>query len=506
MAFKVVTFCLLLFAIFCALFTVCLFRTLFTFRSPKPEPCGSNHKQIVADQNVLKRFSDAIKLRTISWEKGVYERDELAKFAALIKNSFPNIHSSKFITHEIVNNYSMLYTIKGSDSSLKPYLLLAHLDVVPVEVNKWIFPPFEGTIKDGYIYGRGSIDVKFSVMSIMEALEYLLKNGFKPKRSFYISFGHDEEVLGADGARMVANKLKIKGVGELEYLLDEGSPVLKNIILGVNTLVAMVSTTEKGYATVRITVKGEPGHSSFPPFNLAVNKLAKIIAKFTPNAHRNMFGYGIEMDLLESIAPYASFPYKFVYSNLWLFEHILAYIFTLKPLTNSFIRTSTTIVKVNAGIKENVVPSEAEAVINHRINPSQSVKEIFEYDKYLAKDENVTIQLLDGYFEPLSISPTKDTFGFEKISKSIKEIFGDIPVVPGILIGNTDSRWYRNLTNCIYRFLPVVLTEDDLKGVHGHNERLSVSNYENSINFYHHLILNSNEKHILQKKKIKSEL
>lgn len=159
---------------------------------------------------------------------------------------------------EHVANHSLLYTIKGSDPSLKPYLLASHLDVVPVETEKWTVDAFSGIIKDGYLYGRGSIDVKDSLIAILESIEHLLKKeNFKPKRTILIAFGHDEEGSGVFGAAQISKILQSR-YKELEFIFDEGSFIVTKSFPGIQNLnTAFVAVAEKGYLTVELTIRGK---------------------------------------------------------------------------------------------------------------------------------------------------------------------------------------------------------------------------------------------------------
>lgn len=196
-----------------------------------------NIEYIAANEEVLSRFSKAIQCQTISWDNGKTSSEELLKLHALLKEAFPTVHSSPLVTCEVINNYSLLFTVNGSDPTLKPYLLISHLDVVPVTGQNWDVPPFSGLIKDGFIWGRGTLDVKNGVMGSLEALEFLLKTGHCPRRGFFLSFGHDEEVYGNNGAGKIATELMLRGVS-LEFIQDEGLMILDGIFPGINKLVA----------------------------------------------------------------------------------------------------------------------------------------------------------------------------------------------------------------------------------------------------------------------------
>lgn len=179
-----------------------------------------------------------------------------------------------------MNNYSLLFHVQGSDSSLAPYLLCSHLDVVPAHADKWEVDPFGGVVKDGFVYGRGATDVKNSLMAIMESLNYLITNKFEFQRSLWIAFGHDEEINGFDGARHIAETFRKKGITHFEYLLDEGMMIFSSsLVPGVNDYVAIIGVSEKGYSTIELNATAYSGHSSKPPEETAITILGRAVSK-----------------------------------------------------------------------------------------------------------------------------------------------------------------------------------------------------------------------------------
>ncbi|XP_053208572.1 N-fatty-acyl-amino acid synthase/hydrolase PM20D1.2-like [Panonychus citri] len=498
----------LIFSLFFGLFVICFLRAIILYPEPKsPEPCEDNlnHKSITINDGIIERFTQALKIKTISRSAHNYDTDELIRFKDFLKQSFPTIHSSPLVKLEIIGNYSLLYEIKGSDSTLKPYMLCAHMDVVPVEESKWSVDPFGGTIKDGYIYGRGAVDVKDALMGIVEAVEFELSRGFKPKRTILLAFGHDEEVMGLDGAVAINKHLMAKGV-QLEFLLDEGTFILKNAIAGVpKEKVAIIGVAEKGYVTVELKVVSSPGHASAPPYESSIVILSKALSKFNSRAHKSMFGYGIEKNFFESLAPYASLPYKVIFGNLWLFGSLVSYMMSSSPLSNALVRTTSAVTVVRGGVKDNIIASEASALINHRIHPSQTIEEVIKYDEQLINDERVQVQVTFGA-EPTPPSPHGDTvFGYSSIKQSILQVFPDAVAVPGLMTAGTDARYYPGLTPNIYRFSPLFIPSEEIHLFHGNDERISVENYVKAVNFYHHLILAADRSH-LPKPKVSDEL
>ncbi|KAI2802004.1 hypothetical protein BLOT_010196 [Blomia tropicalis] len=454
---------------------------------------SSKHQSITPERGIFERFQQALRFRTITRSPHNYNANETIQFINFLRTSFPRIHSSPLVRLDIINDLSLLYTINGFNPSLKPYMLLAHLDVVPVQENMWSVPPFDGVIKDGYIYGRGALDLKSVVMGIMESLEFMLEQSTSIERTFYVAIGHDEEGRGLDGAAQIARWMVKHKMDQVEFILDEGPYIFRNALPGVWRDVAMIGVAEKGLVNMKLTVNGNVGHSSVPPRETSIVRLARAVSRLHANSHPNRFGSGPERDMIEALAPYSSMPYKLLYTNLWLFSPLVARLLEADKLANSFIRTTTAVTIFSSGIKDNVLPGKAEATVNHRIYPLNTVEDVIEQDRQLIDDPEVDVQVLGVAIEPHPISPYgSHSFGYQTIRRSIGQVFPNIAIIPGMMYAATDTRWYLNFTNNIYRFSPGYLTLDNLNIVHGHNERISESNYLKLVNFYHHVMLNSN--------------
>jgi len=478
---------------------IILLRTLTLVPPFSPaEDCRSNDTDYIGlDQACLQRFKQAIRYPTVSIGDGTEDRQPLSDIISFIQQAYPHIHSSRLVVREVVANYSLLYTIQGSQPSLKPYMLMGHLDVVPESAGDWHAPAFSADVLDGYIYGRGTIDNKHQVFGILEALEFLLQKGHEPKRSFYLAFGHDEEIGGFGGAKVVGELLAERGV-KLEYILDEGLTVTQDIIVGMSNPAALIGTSEKGYCTVEISVNMKGGHSSMPDKESAIGVLAKAVAKLEANRQPIMFGYGPEVGMLQHLASEMNFAYRMIMSNLWIFSPVVTRIMSGRPSSDAVMRTTTAVTMFNAGIKDNVISPTATAIINHRIHPAQSVEEVIEYDKYVIDDPRVEFTML-RYLPPLPQSPyTPESFGYQTIATSIRQIWGqqNVAVAPGLMIGNTDTRHYSHLTANIYRFAPTFMYPDDVPRFHGLNERISTDNYEKAMNFFYHILVNSDKESI----------
>ncbi|XP_052449840.1 N-fatty-acyl-amino acid synthase/hydrolase PM20D1.1 [Carassius gibelio] len=442
-------------------------------------------------KQLLENFKVAVQIPTVSFSESDQNTTALQEFDLLLRRVFPKVFSSSVVQHEMVGSYSHLLTVSGSEADLEPYMLLAHIDVVPAdEADGWDAPPFSAQEINGFIYGRGTIDNKQSVMGILQALEYLLERGYTPRRSFYIGLGHDEEISGPQGAVNIVKLLKSRGV-KLLYVLDEGLTIMDGVVDGLIGPGALIGVSEKGQATVKLSVSSAPGHSSMPPRESSIGILASAVARLEKNRMPNLFGHGPERATFEHLAHKFGWPYRMVMSNLWLFSSLLSSVLEEQPDTNAFVRTTTAVTMFNSGVKINVMPAYAEAFVNFRIHSSQTLQEVLKLIESTISDERVKVEFVSG-FDPLPISSyDEDTFGYQIIKKTVHDIFPEVTVSPGVCVGNTDSRHYTELSPDIYRFAPSWYKPGDSARFHGVNERISIQNYEEIVQFYFQLMQNS---------------
>lgn len=436
------------------------------------------------------RLAGAVRFPTISHEQG--KNVEAAAFLGLhqyLETSFPRVHQT--LLREPVANYSLLYTWPGSRRDLQPVLLLSHLDVVPVEPGtegKWTKPPFSGTIAGGYIWGRGTLDDKISVLAILEAIETLLSRGFQPERTVLLAFGHDEEVGGLRGAAAIAKLLESRGT-RAEFILDEGGVIAKGMIAGLDKPVAMISTAEKGFVTVVLTARTQGGHSSMPPRHTAIGLLSEAVRKLEDNPMPAQLS-GPTRESFAFLAPELPFLPRLLLANLWLFEPLVTKQFSGSPASNARLRTTTAATMIRAGVKENVLPSEAKAWVNFRIRPGDSVKDVLEHVRATVGPEIQVAVSGQLSVEPSTESRT-DAASFRLLQTTLAQVFPGMLASPNLLSGGTDTKHYRNLSPNVYRFLPVPVTDEDLGRFHGIDERIGIEDYAGAVRFYAQLVRNA---------------
>ena len=467
------------------------FGVVLTARYVSTQSAAAPAAEITVPAGAAGRLSGAIRIPTISAEDGAAFDGELFRtFHAYLEKAFPLVHSR--LRREIVGTHSLLYTWNGIDPSADPILLIGHMDVVPIELgteNKWTHDPFGGRIVDGFIWGRGAIDNKSAVVGTLEAVEMLLSEGFRPSRTVLLAYGHDEETGGVGGAREIAALLKRRGV-KPGLVLDEGGVIGDGLLAGIRAPVALVGIGEKGFVTIELTASTAGGHSSLPPAQSVVGILSAAVAKLEQNPMPARLD-GPTRQMFDQVGPEFPILQRAVFANLWLTRPLLIRKLQETPATNAMVRTTTAPTIFQAGTKDNVLPSRARAVINFRILPGDSIRTVIEHVTSVVDDDRIEIKV-GGRFsaEPSRVSRI-DSDAFRTLERTIRGIVSDAVVAPYLVVVVTDARHYADLSENIYRFLPLRLDSDDLYRMHGIDERVGIRDYETAIRTYRQLVVNA---------------
>ncbi|HET9220402.1 MAG TPA: M20 family peptidase [Terriglobia bacterium] len=443
---------------------------------------------------VAERLAGAIRIPTISHEDSAeFNAQAFKDLHAYLSDVFPRVHAN--LRREAVGEYSLLYTWQGTNPSLKPMLLMGHLDVVPVESgteSEWQEDPFGGRIDQNFIWGRGAIDNKSAVLGTLEAVEALLAEDFQPTRTVYLAFGHDEEVGGARGAREIASVLRGRGV-QLELVLDEGGVIGDGLLPGVSAPIALIGVAEKGFASVELSTRVAGGHSSLPPRETAIGILSAAVARLETSSMPPRFD-GATQQLFERVGPLFPISQRVLFANLWLTRPLVTRILATAPATNAMVRTTTAPTIFQAGTKDNVLPTSARAVINFRIQPGDSVAGVVGHVREVVDDDRIDVKIAGKFSaEPSEVSSNESAM-FQTLEKSIRKVAPDTVVAPYLVVVVTDARYYSDLTENSFRFLPIRLESDDLKRMHGIDERLGIQEYETAVRIYRQLLIDASRR------------
>jgi carboxypeptidase PM20D1 len=466
--------------VFLLLFVFVLIKTI----SNKPVFNSGSVSLEELPTNAVAHMSQAIQIQTETPNDDYqFDTATFLAYRKFIETAYPLIH--KNLSRTTIDSFNYIYEWKGTDTSLLPMVLMAHYDVVPVEasaVKLWHAKPYGGEIKEKYIWGRGVLDDKSSMISILEAAEAQLEKGFKPKQTILLCFGADEESSGK-GATAMVKYFKDKNQ-KFDLVVDEGGEISTESNPSIHQPIASIGVGEKGYVTLVLTAQKAGGHSSIPATRTAIDILSTAIAKINQHPMPTKLTTPIKA-YLESISAYnENFMQKMALSNLWLFETNVVNKLTEDPQSNALVRTTLVPTVFNSGVRDNVIPTFATAYVNSRILPGQSSKEVYDYVEKLINDTSIKITYYKNYMtEP---SPTTDVNSkyYKRVEKVIRSVVKDVVVAPMLMVGATDSRNYREISDGVVNFTPIT----DAKGYHGIDERMLITDFQKCVNFYTLLI------------------
>ena len=458
------------------LIAVILFNT---FRI-KPWPVSNLNKELSPlPDSAVQHMSEAVQIPTISYSDTLpIDTAAYLNFGSFIDKSYPLIR--QHLSKTMADSLNFVFEWKGENASLAPIILMGHYDVVPVEkavLDKWIVSPFSGKITDSCIWGRGSVDDKSGVISILEATEAMLRKNFKPQRTIFLCFGHDEEISGS-GARAIVKYLEQRNI-KPELVLDEGGEITEDKIKDVKRPIAVIGVAEKGYASYVLSVEKEGGHSSKPAKETAIDILTKALCNLRSKAPDSRITPPVKEFLHRISSSSDLFVNRMAAANMWLFEGITKNVLSAKPEGNAMIHTTIVPTVLQSGIKDNVIPSTATAIVNSRILTGETSKTVEEFIRKAINDDRVKIKTLAGIDADPSAATSIESSAFARVESAIYKTVPNVIPAPFLMIGATDSKYYRRISDRVLNFSAMT----DSKGFHGINERLPLRDFQRNINF-----------------------
>ena len=463
-----------------SLITVVIIRTLL-FIAPSVEVTEESRIEVNREK-AISDLAEMIKCKTVSYvDKRLEDEAEFDKFKNLLRELFPTIYSACEFTE--VGPRALLYKYKG-ESDERPTVLMAHFDVVAAEETKWDKPPFDAVCEDGVLWGRGTLDTKATLNGAMQALESLIKEGFVPKNDIYLAFAGDEEISGY-GARSIVDIFAEQGIIP-GAVYDEGGAIVSNVFPNVKDSCALVGIAEKGLLNVRFLYEGRGGHASTPNPHTPIGKLSAACVRIEKRPFRFRI-CDATREMLNNIARRSSFLYRMIFANLWLFSPLLDIITRKKGgELNALVRTTCAFTKMQGSDQINVIPPKAFMAANLRILPGETVDKTMETLRKRIADEDITIENV-VYNEPSVISEVGSE-GWNRIVSAIKSTWGNAIVSPYLMFACSDSRHWGRISNQVYRFSAMELTDEERKSIHGNNERITLDAIIKTVEFYKRLI------------------
>ncbi len=437
------------------------------------------------NQEYASRLSRLIKAETIS-AHGQEDLTKFYKFHELLKLEFPSLFS--VCTLEVIDG-NILMRWQGSSAEALPILFMNHHDVVEASGN-WTYPPFSGTVADGKVWGRGTLDTKGGLWGMLEAGDELAREGFVPPRDIYFMSTCCEETTGA-GADKISKLLLERGV-RLALVLDEGGMIVDEPMSGAKGKYAMIGVGEKGYADLKFIARSKGGHASTPGKNTPLVRLGKFMAAAEK---RKVFEVKMSPTVratLASLSTSMSGPLKTVLGHPKFFSPLLCRVMpSISPVAGAMLKTTLAFTMAQGSDGANVLPQEAYVIGNMRYSHHQGGKGSIEAITNLAKEFDIeTVVLRPGFDSPLS---SHESPAFKLVAKAVGEAYEDVKIAPYVMNAASDSRFMSRVCDNCLRFAPFSINARQLASVHGIDENVDVETLAPAVDFYKYVMTNSAE-------------
>ena len=433
------------------------------------------------EDDIINKLGELVKIPTVSYEDK--EKIDFTQFQKLIdttKKLYPLVFEKCEFTQ--TPEYAIKLKLKGFNSD-SPTVLMAHYDVVPV-TEGWDHDPFLGEVVGDSLYGRGSFDTKCTMACALSALEKALDNNYVPKNDLYFCFGANEEVYG-DSQIKIVEEFKKQGI-KPGLVFDEGGAIIKGAFPGVSKPSALLAMGEKGMVNVKLSLHGNGGHSSTPKKNGPVIRMSKALTRLEKHPMKPEISPSVA-ELLNVMGKNSIFPLKMIFANMWLFRPLVKFLFPkLSADTRALLTSTFAFTMLNGGTQTNIIPNYVEANVNVRVAPFDSVEKVVKHIRKTIKDDSIEITTFNEnkMYDECSFKST----GYELIKDTVIETYPDTLVAPFISLGGTDGRHYNEISDCVIRFSPMPVTNEERRGMHGLNEKLRVSSIEKCLEFYERLL------------------
>lgn len=419
-----------------------------------------------------------VRFKTVSYKDRALEDD--SEFKKLV-DSLPSLYPHVFECCDFMQlpDRALLFRWKGKNDG-EPAVLMAHYDVVPVNEEQWNVAPFEAILKDGRVWGRGTLDTKVTFNGILFASEHLISEGFVPENDVYFAFSGGEEVNG-EGAIRIIEYFESQGISP-SFVLDEGGAVVENVFPGVNKSCGLIGIAEKGLMDVQYTVKSGGGHASAPKPNAPIDVLSEACIKMLSHPPKSHLTPPVEQ-MFDTLGRHSTFVYRIIFANIRIFLPVLDLICKKSGgELNALMRTTVVFTQMQGSSASNVIPPVASMVSNIRLNPKDSVESAMEYIKKTVDNDGVEVTCLNG-MNPSRISRT-DCVGWQKVASAVASTWKGCIVSPYLMVQCSDSRHYGRISDKVYRFSAMDLTSEERATIHGNNESIRLETANRAVEFY----------------------
>ena len=445
---------------------------------PKPQP-KADPKSVAFDQDAaVDALSRLIRCKTVSYtDHALEDNAEFEKFIALLPELYPHVFET--CEFQQLPDRALLFRWPGKTEGA-PSVMMAHYDVVPVSEEHWKKPPFEAVLEDGCLWGRGTLDTKSTVNGVLFSANHLIAEGFRPEHDMYFAFSGGEEVNGK-GAPNIVQYFVDHGL-EPAIVVDEGGAVVENVFPGVKDPCAVIGIAEKGMLNACYRVKSAGGHASSPKPHTPVGVLAAACTKVEGHPFP-MHLTAPARKMFDTLGRHSTLLYRIIFANFWCFGWVLDLLGRKSGgEINALLRTTSAFTQMEGSSARNVIPPEATMVANMRLNPADSIDSALAYLRKTVNDPTVEITAVDS-FEPSRISET-DCEAWDLLAATVAETWPGVIVTPYLMVACSDARHWGRISDKVYRFCPMEMSNEERATIHGHNERIRLTSIAQCVEFY----------------------
>lgn len=411
-------------------------------------------------------------------------REKFLAFQESLVPMFPNLFAQCEVAHPGAG-LVLKYPAKGTPTK-EPILLMSHHDVVAAPPEGWSHAPFSGDIdENGCLWGRGTVDTKGSLFCEMQALEELIASGWQPEMDVYITSSCTEEWSG-ESAPEIVRYLQEKGV-HLGMLMDEGGMIVQDPLAGAHGKYGVVGVLEKGYGDVKFTAKHHGGHASAPTKNTPLVRLGKFMAEVERTQPFTAQLTPTVREMFRRLAPNMGFGMRLVFGNLWLFGGLVSKLMpAISAMGAAMIQTTCAFTMAKGSDGLNVLPTEAHVTANLRFIHHQANKESLAILNKIAAKYDLTSEVICEIPPCKPVSYQSDAFAL--IEQTAAKIYPGYGIMPYVMTGGTDAKFYEPICDNALRFAPIEITPQQLASVHARDENLSIASLPLAVDFYKELL------------------
>ncbi|MCQ2432805.1 MAG: M20/M25/M40 family metallo-hydrolase [Clostridia bacterium] len=426
----------------------------------------------------ISALAELVRCKTVSYYDHSLEDDaEFEKLIGKLPVLYPNVMKNTELKR--FDGRGLLFHWKGQGSG-DPAVLMAHYDVVPVEEDKWTVPAFDAMIRDGIMWGRGTLDTKVTFNGILSAAENLMKQGFTPKDDIYFAFSGGEEING-EGAVNIVKYFKEQKITP-SMVVDEGGAVVEGVFPGVSARTGLIGIAEKGMMNLELNIASAGGHASAPAPHTPVGELSQACVNIENHPFKKHFTKPV-LEMFDTLGRESSFVYRMIFANLWCFGGILDGICKKSGgELNALVRTTVAFTQMNGSKAPNVIPPSAQMVANLRLNPEDTLDSALDYIKKTAGNDRITYQITSG-MNPSRISDTSCE-GWKRVRSAVQGTWKGCLVAPYLMVQCSDSRHYGEISDKVYRFSAMDLTSEERHTIHGNDEHIRLETAKSAVEFF----------------------